>query len=93
MLIEQKQDFLYEFQELCAKEEEKKYAKDWIEKRYVKCRANSYEVWTSLAVQFCNEYNIEHSENDWGRIFAHLHKDLWVKYLQAGLNEMAANFK
>ena len=46
-----------------------------------------------MATAFCGDWNIPYSESEWGKEFAILQKAYWTKYLQAGLNEMAANFK
>ena len=89
ILIEEQEMNEQEMLDLCKSAKQKEFTTNWIKTRYIPIRGQAYDYWSSIAAQFCKQHKIEFDEEEWGKEFAHAQTNLWPKYLQAGLNEMA----
>ena len=89
LLYDQVEDFLDEFCGVVTTKESLQFADKWIKESYVPNRSAALDMWLQLAEQFCQVFPTESYDGQkWSKHFALLQRDLWPKYLQAGLNEM-----
>ena len=76
-----------------TKPNEQAYAKNWITKRLRPARVRALQVYQALSQQLCEVFAREYVEPVHQSFFYELMEQLWPKYLQAFLNEMAAELK
>ena len=94
LLYLQEEDYLEEFVTLLKNDEQQiRFAKKWMSEIYIRNRNAAFDMWIQLAEQFCPYFPVGFDEQKWAKDFAFLQRDLWPKYLQAGLNEMGIQLK
>ena len=94
LLYLQEEDYLEEFLTLLKNDEQQiRFAKKWMSEIYIRNRNAAFDMWIQLAEQFCPYFSVDFDEMKWAKDFAFLQRDLWPKYLQAGLNEMGIQLK
>ena len=81
MLMQQQETCEEEVRELCRNIKQKEWCSDWIKKRYIPTRAHALDFWCEIAMQFCDQSEIDYIEKDWGQKFVQFQEDIWPKYL------------